>query len=122
MSQNEPALQAPAPGQHTPPSGAQLNPLGHRKKPGLPGQGVPPPTALKIVPGGRLNGVLGGTFTKTMLGAGRPAPPPPPGDLPPPPPPPGPFPPPPAPAASAELAAANVAQSLEPVLSVAFKM
>ena len=49
-SQKVPGAQAPTPGQHTPPTGAQLNRFGHRKKPGLPGQGGPL-VAVKRVPG-----------------------------------------------------------------------
>ncbi len=50
LSQNVPGAQAPTPGQQTPPTGAQLNRLGHRKKPGCPGQGGPD-VALILVPG-----------------------------------------------------------------------
>ena len=49
LSQNDPALQAPTV-QHTPPSGAQLNLFGQRKKPGFPGQGGPC-VAVNCVPG-----------------------------------------------------------------------
>ena len=57
-SQNVPALQLPAPGQHTPPAGAQVNSLGQRKNPGLPGQGGPD-VAVRFVPGGMTMTVLG---------------------------------------------------------------
>ena len=51
LSQANPGPQEFAPGQHTPPTGAQLNLLGQRKKPGCIGHGGPV-TAVNCVPGG----------------------------------------------------------------------
>ena len=65
-SQNVPAPQAPAPGQHTPPSGAQLNLLGHRKKPGWLGHGGPD-VAVSLVPGLTELGEPGLMVTKTTV-------------------------------------------------------
>jgi hypothetical protein len=59
-SQKVPPLQEWAPLQQTPPSGAQVNLFGQRKKPGLPGQGGPC-TCVSCVPGGITMMVLGGT-------------------------------------------------------------
>jgi hypothetical protein len=58
-SQKKPGLQEPAPGQHTPPIGAQLNLFGQRNIPGLPGHGGPE-VAVKRVPGGMTTRILGG--------------------------------------------------------------
>src|SRR5260370_41574930 len=51
LLQASPGPQEPAPGQHTPPTGAQLNLLGQRKKPGCIGHGGPE-IAVNCVSGG----------------------------------------------------------------------
>ncbi len=73
-SQNVPALQMPAPGQHTPPAGAQLNLFGHRKNPGWPGQGGPV-VAVNSVPGSMVSFVFGAIvmYCTTVPGPGSPA-------------------------------------------------
>jgi hypothetical protein len=98
LSQANPGPQEFAPGQHTPPTGAQLNLLGQRKKPGCIGHGGPV-TAVNCVPGGMTIVVPGRTviITTGLAPSAR-------GD------------------ARAALREANATQSADVGSSVAFKM
>ena len=105
-SQKNPAAQEPAPGQHTPPIGAQLNLLGQRKCPGLPGHGGPE-VAVRCVPDGMTTVVPGRIVTNSVTlepsrgGAGAT----------------------PGPGGTLRAArAANATQSADPSASVAFRM